>query len=96
MSTESPLPAAEPPHGARILIVDDNVDAASGMSRLLELAGYDVRVAHDGRTALAIAEAHQPEFVLLDIRLPDMDGFKLPHGESRGISGSAGVPASQF
>jgi CheY-like chemotaxis protein len=86
MSTEFPLPAAEPPHGARILIVDDNVDAASGMSRLLQFAGYDVRVAHDGRTALAIAEDHQPEFVLLDIGLPDMDGYEVARhlrGDSR-------------
>src|SRR5438105_186112 len=77
MSAESLLQAAELQPGARVLIVDDNVDAASGMSRLLQLSGYNVRVAHDGRTALAIAEVHQPEFVLLDIGLPDMDGYEV-------------------
>jgi CheY-like chemotaxis protein len=77
MSTELPLPAAEQPHGARILVVDDHVDAARGLSRLLQLAGYDVRVAYDGRTALALAAAHHPQFVLLDIGLPDIDGYEV-------------------
>jgi CheY-like chemotaxis protein len=77
MPMEFPLPAATRPHGARVLIVDDNIDAASGLSRLLQLDGYDVRVAHDGRTALVIAAAHQPEFVLLDIGLPDLDGYEV-------------------
>jgi CheY-like chemotaxis protein len=77
MSTEFSPPAAEPPHGIRILVVDDHVDAARGLSRLLQLAGYDVRVAHDGRTALALAAAHHPQFVLLDIGLPDMDGYEV-------------------
>ena len=79
MSTEFPPPAvaAKPPHGVRVLIVDDNIDATSGLSRLLQLDGYDIRVAHDGRTALVIAAAHQPQFVLLDIGLPDLDGYEV-------------------
>jgi two-component system CheB/CheR fusion protein len=77
MSTEHPPPNAEQPHAARILVVDDHVDAARGMTRLLQLAGYDVRVAHDGRTALALAAAHRPQFVLLDIGLPDIDGYEV-------------------
>jgi len=79
MSTEFPPPAAaaKPPRGVRVLIVDDNIDATSGLSRLLQLDGYDIRVAHDGRTALVIAAAHQPEFVLLDIGLPDLDGYEV-------------------
>ena len=79
MSTEFPPPAAaaKPPHGVRVLIVDDNIDATSGLSRLLQLDGYDIRVAHDGRTALVIAAAYQPQFVLLDIGLPDLDGYEV-------------------
>jgi signal transduction histidine kinase/CheY-like chemotaxis protein len=65
------------PRGARILIVDDNVDTARGMARLLQLAGHDVRVAHDGRRALEVAHDYHPQFVLLDIVLPGMDGYEV-------------------
>ena len=47
------------------------------MARLLQLAGHDVRVAHDGRQALEIARDHAPQFVLLDIVLPGMDGYEV-------------------
>ncbi len=62
---------------SRILIVDDNVDTARGLSQLLKLKGHEIRTAHDGPTALAEALEFQPEFVLLDIGLPDMDGFQV-------------------
>jgi CheY-like chemotaxis protein len=63
--------------GARILVVDDNVDSARGTARLLQLAGHDVRVAYDGHQALEIARDHRPQFVLLDIVLPGMDGYEV-------------------
>ena len=47
------------------------------MARLLQLAGHDVRVAHDGHQALEIARDHGPQFVLLDIILPGMDGYEV-------------------
>jgi signal transduction histidine kinase/CheY-like chemotaxis protein len=72
----APGPAA-PTAGTRILVVDDNVDAARGMARLLQLAGHDIRVAHDGRQALEIAGDFRPRFVLLDIVLPGMDGHEV-------------------
>jgi PAS domain S-box-containing protein len=65
------------PAGARVLIVDDNVDTASGMAKLLELAGHAVQVAHDGRQALEIVRSFRPRFVLLDIVLPSMDGYEV-------------------
>jgi signal transduction histidine kinase/CheY-like chemotaxis protein len=68
-------PAA--PTGARVLIVDDNVDTTKSTARLLQLAGYDVRVAHDGRQALEVAHDFHPRFVLLDIGLPIMDGYEV-------------------
>jgi CheY-like chemotaxis protein/nitrogen-specific signal transduction histidine kinase len=82
---DSPEPSAGPAvgtgsaaaAGARILIVDDNVDTAGGMARLLQLAGHDVRVAHDGHQALEIARGFCPRFVLLDIVLPGMDGYEV-------------------
>jgi signal transduction histidine kinase len=63
--------------GTRILVVDDNLDSARGMARLLQLTGHDVRVAHDGRQALEIARDFRPRFVLLDIVLPGMDGHEV-------------------
>jgi CheY-like chemotaxis protein len=57
--------------------VDDNVDAAESLAMLLRLGRHDVRTAHDGPTALQVAEAFRPEVVLLDIGLPRMDGYEV-------------------
>ncbi len=85
VASDSPASAAGPaanghgagPAGARILVVDDNVDAARGTARLLQIIGHDVRVAHDGRQALEIAHGQRPRFILLDIALPGMDGYEV-------------------
>ncbi len=62
----------------RILVVDDNVDATRALARLLEkLYGQEVRVAHDGPEALAVAAEFRPEVILLDIGLPGMDGNEV-------------------
>ncbi|HTJ92466.1 MAG TPA: response regulator [Pararobbsia sp.] len=61
----------------RVLLVDDSVDAASAMSLLLETLGHEVRVAHDGVTALEVAAQYAPEVVILDIGLPGMDGYQI-------------------
>ena len=61
----------------RLLIVDDNQDTANGLARLLIRRGYDVHLAHDGPQALELAHRLLPEFVLLDIGLPGMDGFEV-------------------
>ncbi|WP_425572559.1 response regulator [Paraburkholderia tropica] len=61
----------------RVLIADDNVDSATSLLMLLELEGHDVRVAHDGPTALAIAQSFLPHVAILDIGLPGMDGHAL-------------------
>jgi PAS domain S-box-containing protein len=62
---------------SRILVVDDNADSATGLARLLKLLGHDVRVAHDGPAAIADAATFLPEVVLLDIGLPNMDGYEV-------------------
>jgi PAS domain S-box-containing protein len=59
----------------RILVVDDNVDAADVLSMLLEYAGHDVTIVHDGVGALASTAAYSPDVVFLDIGLPDMSGY---------------------
>jgi PAS domain S-box-containing protein len=61
----------------RILVVDDNRDAAESLAMLLQLAGHDVRTIHDGRQVLATAEAERPELILLDIGLPGQDGYAI-------------------
>ncbi len=62
---------------ARVLVVDDNVDLAKGLARLLQIRGHDVRIAFDGPTGLDEAKNSRPDVVLLDIGLPGMDGYQL-------------------
>ena len=61
----------------RVLVVDDNRDATETMAMLLGIWGHDTRSAHDGPSALGIAQEFQPEVILLDIGLPGMDGFEV-------------------
>ena len=61
----------------RLLLVDDIIAVAESLSVLLELEGYQVRTAYTGRTALEVAHAFQPEIVLLDLGLPDLNGFEV-------------------
>jgi signal transduction histidine kinase/CheY-like chemotaxis protein len=77
VKTAAKSPVAPGNSPTRILVVDDNVDMAKGMARLLTLVGHDVKVAHDGPTAIEAARAHQPDFILLDIGLPGMDGYEV-------------------
>ena len=80
----APDPAAETPahtvpdNGSlRVLVVDDNADAAQMLAALLEVQGHAVSVEYDGRGALARARSEHPDVLLLDIGLPDMDGYEL-------------------
>ncbi len=70
-------PSAAPPPALRVLVVDDNVDAAESLATLLRLEGQDVRVAHDGPAALEAAPAYRPDVVFLDIGMPGMDGYEV-------------------
>jgi CheY-like chemotaxis protein len=65
------------PNARRILVVDDNVDAAASMAMLLELDGHVTQVAHSGHAALEKLGGFEPELVLLDIGLPDMSGYEV-------------------
>lgn len=84
------LPAAAPPAGVahddgatapgprrRVLVVDDNVDAAEMLRDALEEAGHEARTVHDGLEALDVARELEPEVILLDLGLPRMDGFEV-------------------
>ena len=62
---------------ARILVVDDEASARSGLEKLLKQAGYTVDTAPDGEKALAIAAEHPPDVVVTDLKMPVMDGMQL-------------------
>jgi PAS domain S-box-containing protein len=64
-----------PPVAARILVVDDNADAAESLAMWLEVAGYAVEQARDGLEAVAAAERFDPHLILLDIGMPGLDGY---------------------
>ncbi len=67
----------QPAGSRRVLVVDDNRDAAESLETLLELWGHEARSAQDGPEALSLAAEFQPEIVLLDIGLPGMDGYEV-------------------
>jgi CheY-like chemotaxis protein len=68
-------PAAGP--SLRVLVVDDNVDAADGLALLLRMQGHEVHVAYDGAAALEAVRARQPAVVLLDLGLPILNGYEV-------------------
>jgi signal transduction histidine kinase/ActR/RegA family two-component response regulator len=63
--------------GRKILVVDDNADAAESLAVLLRLRGHEVQVALGGTEALEMADANMPELVFLDIGMPDIDGYEV-------------------
>jgi signal transduction histidine kinase len=65
-----------PGQALRVLVADDNVDAAESLSILLQLAGHEVRVAYDGEQAVHVAGAFRPDLAFLDIGMPRMDGYQ--------------------
>ncbi len=79
---------AAPPARARILLVDDNLDAARSTELVLREAGHDVTVAHDGAVALNLALRQRPDVVILDVGLPQIDGY----GVARELRRQTDVP----
>jgi CheY-like chemotaxis protein/two-component sensor histidine kinase len=70
-------PETPSPSGFRLLVVDDNRDAANSLALLLKLQGHEVRVAYSGIAALETARTYRPDMVFLDIGMPDMDGYEV-------------------
>ena len=65
------------PPPARVLVVDDNEDAANSLATLLEVMGYEVRTAYDGPEAIEAADEFRPAVALLDIGLPRLSGYDI-------------------
>jgi two-component system CheB/CheR fusion protein len=68
-------PPAVMPGNQRILVVDDNVDAAESLAMLLRLEGHEVATAHDGGEAVATTATFKPDIILLDLGMPELDGY---------------------
>ncbi|MET0322379.1 MAG: ATP-binding protein [Duganella sp.] len=77
VATSTPAPGAPTTAGTRVLVVDDNQDAADSLAELLGALGYQASVAYDPAQAIAAATAAMPQVAILDIGLPGMDGFAL-------------------
>jgi len=60
----------------KVLIVDDNVDAADSLALMLRAMGHEVEVAHDGRAGVEMSRRTRPDIVLLDIAMPGMSGYE--------------------
>jgi CheY-like chemotaxis protein len=61
----------------KVLVADDNADAAQTLALILKMSGYDVHLAVSGREALALAQREQPDAMFLDIGMPDMSGYEV-------------------
>jgi PAS domain S-box-containing protein len=75
--TDTPATAPCPPPPKRVLVVDDNVDGAESLAKVLQLCGHKTRTAHTGTEALGAALEFGPDVVLLDIGLPGMSGYEV-------------------
>ncbi len=63
--------------GKKILLVDDDADFAEATKIILESKSYDVAVAHDGKEGLRKVETEQPNLIILDVMMPEMDGYEV-------------------
>lgn len=77
LSSATESPAAGVSASRRVLVIDDNQDSTTSMAMLLKLVGHEVCVAADGNTGLREAERFLPQVVLLDIGLPDINGYEV-------------------
>ena len=76
-ATPAPPPAPEHVHALRVLVVDDNCDAAETLGDLISLWGHHVTLAFDGNAAIALAQESPFDVILLDIGLPGRDGYEI-------------------
>jgi two-component system, cell cycle response regulator DivK len=75
----------------RILVVEDNEENRDALSRRLKRRGFEVLVAEDGRAGVAMALADKPDLVLMDMNMPDLDGWEATR-QIKSEAGSANIP----
>ena len=93
VATLAEIPAVAPPtRPLRVLVVDDNIDAATTLGELLKVLGHQPVVAHDAPSALELARQEAPEVALVDLGLPILDGFELIT-RLRSLPGLQALPA---
>ena len=86
---EGPAPVTGAPSvRRRVLIADDNRDAADSLAMLLRMEGHDVIVVHDGRQAVATIDSFRPEFAVLDIGMPELNGYEVARQVRQGPLGT--------
>jgi PAS domain S-box-containing protein len=90
VAARPPVPRAAPARPLSILVVEDNEDARESLRVVLAQRGQRVRVAHDGQDAIEQARAQVPEVALIDIGLPDIDGYEVARA-IRALPGGAGI-----
>ena len=73
----SPQPSSPAPGSGRVLVVDDNADAADTLAELLQLLGYETTTAGDAEAALRKIDEFRPQLALFDIGLPGADGYEV-------------------
>jgi CheY-like chemotaxis protein len=88
MHPEHEATSEGPKLSLRVLIADDNEDAADMLAMILDSKGHEVRVAHDGLEAVSSAEAFLPDVALLDIGMPELDGHQVA-AEIRRLAGAS-------
>jgi CheY-like chemotaxis protein len=77
METSIPCSNASGPVAGRVLVVDDNRPSAMTLGWFMQLNGYDVQTCFDGRSAAEVAHGFHPDVVLLDLGMPEVDGFEV-------------------
>src|SRR5205814_8836071 len=87
LPNDQSTPAEGRPSTLRVLVVDDNPDAADSLAAVLDLLGYNVRTYYDGAAALAASEDFRPDACLIDLAMPGMSGLDLA-GEFRARAGA--------
>jgi len=87
--SEDSDPAERPPGGQRVLVVDDNRDAADTTAAVLRMLGHEAGCAYSGAEALALAPDFSPQVVILDLAMPDMSGFEALAGLRRQAGGNS-------
>jgi CheY-like chemotaxis protein len=71
------MPTDSTASGRRILVADDNTDSAGSMAMILRILGHDARTAHDGLQVVEVATTFRPDVILLDIGMPELDGYEV-------------------